>query len=163
MEDIQRVKIKITSNLSEELDLVKELEFTAENLNQAYIEQPAKFAYWATLAVNSKSALDKKKLEVERQENYLKKTLIGELDARVRHKMDERGERITEARVTSKIYAHPQYKLELQNLYELQDELLELQHQTDTLYAARDAFIQRKDMIISLGANIRQEKTNIEP
>ena len=101
-------------------------------------------------------------MEVEIQENYLKKTLLGELDVKVRYQMEEEGERVTEARVTAKIYTHPQYKEELQKLYTLQKEVLELQLQTDTFYAARDAFIQRKDMIISLGANVRQEKTNIE-
>ena len=163
MEDTRVVKLTITSNAQQDLDITKDLEFTAENLNQAYIEQPAKFAYWASLAVNSKAALDRKKLEVERQENYLKKTLFGELDTIVRHRMDEEGEKITEARVTARIYTEPQYTEELKKLYVLQDELLELQTQTDILYTAKEAFIQRKDMIISLGANIRQEKTNIEP
>lgn len=145
------------------LDLTKELEFSGEELNQAYIEQPAKFAYWASMASKSRFELDKAKLAVDRQETYLKKTLYGELDNEIRQKMEMDGEKITEAKVTSRIFSDKRYLEEQNKLYDLQEKVSELQYQTDTLYVAKDAFIQRKDMIISLGANIRQEKTNIEP
>lgn len=143
-----------------DLNFSDDLKFTAENLNDAYIDQPSKFAYWSALAIQSKSLLDRKKLEVERFEEYMKKTLIGELDAEVRNNMSMEGERITEARVTGNIYTHPRYLSATQDLYKLQDELLELQAQTNTLNLAKEAFLQRKDMIISLGANIRQEKVS---
>ena len=146
-----------------DLDLVEELKFTAENLNQAYIEQPAKFAYWSAQVNKSKFMLEKKKLELEQLDSYLKKTLMGELDQEVRENMAMEGERVTEARVTARVYIHPRYLETVRRVNQLQKELVELQYQTDTLYTAKDAFIQRKDMIISLGANLRQEKTNIEP
>ena len=162
MEKILDIQVKTDSGLIE-LDLESDLKFTPENLNQAYIEQPSKFAYWSVLAVQSKSALDRKKLEVEQLEDYTRKTLYGELDTEVRQRMEMDGEKVTEAKVVSGIYTHPRYLEVKSKLRECQAELLALQKQTDLLYSAKEAFIQRKDMIISLGANLRQEKTNIEP
>lgn len=138
-------------------DLADDLKFTPEDINAAYMNQPAKFAYWAIIAAQSKSALDKKKLEVERQEDFLKKTLVGELDRVVRQNLETEGERVTEAKVSSNIFVHARYLEEQSKLYQLQEEMLELQQQYGLLYAAKEAMIHRKDMLVSLGAQLRQE------
>lgn len=138
-------------------DLKDDLRFTPEDINAAYMEQPAKFAYWAVVTAQAKSAVDKKKLEVERQDDFMKKALIGELDRVVRRNLELEGERVTEAKVTNNIYIHPRYLEAQAKLYALQDELAELQSQYGLLYAAKDAMIHRKDMLVSMGAQLRQE------
>ena len=159
VEEILTFRVKLDSGVVD-MDLSRDLKFSAEELNTAYIEQPAKFAYWAMLATQSKTLSDRKKLEVERYESYLKTTLEGELDTEVRNNLSMDGEKITESKVSSNIHTHPRYLDAVNKLTALKVELIELQNQTNLLNIAKDAFIQRKDMIISLGANIRQEKTN---
>ena len=158
IENWERHQANVESLVQEsQADLETDLKFTPEDINTAYMEQPAKFAYWSIVAAQAKAAYDKKKLEVERQEDYMKKMLISELDKIVRHKLEDQGKRITEAMVSSNIYTHPFYAEEQQKLYALQDELLELQRQCSLLYAAKDAMIHRKDMLVSMGAQLRQE------
>lgn len=153
----ERAVQNVETLIQSQADLGDDLKFTPEDINTAYMEQPAKFAYWAVVAAQAKSAMDKKKLEVERQDEFMKKALIGELDRAVRRNLELEGERITEAKVTNNIYAHPRYREEQAKLYALQDELAELQSQYGLLYAAKDAMTHRKDMLVSMGAQLRQE------
>lgn len=158
----------MTDNLSEftkgdfSEKLEKDLKFQPENLNQAYIEQASKFAFWATLAVQAKSKVDKKKLEIEQQDDFIKKMLVGKLDPVVRRQLEDNSEKVTEAKVTNGIYVHPEYVAACNKLYKLQEDLWELQLQWNLLSTAKDALVQRKDMIISLGANLRQELNHLE-
>lgn len=138
-------------------DLTNDLKFAPETINIAYMTQPAKFAYWSIVAAQAKAAVDKKKLEVERQDDFIKKTLIGELDGTIRQQLAEDGIKVTEAKVTNNIYIHPRYLKEQTKLYHLQDELVELQRQYGLLYAAKEAMYHRKDMLVSMGAQLRQE------
>ena len=156
---ILNVQIQIDSS-SYDIDLEEDLAFTEEEINKAYIEQPVKFAWWATIAAQTKSTIDQKKIEVERQEDYLKKTLTAELDIKVRRQLSEDGERITEAKVNSAVISHPEYRKAQLALYELEDELLDLTKQYNLIIAAKEAMIQRKDMLISLGAQLRQKLNN---
>lgn len=153
----ERAVQNVEAIVQSQANLGDDLKFTPEDINIAYMEQPAKFAYWSVVAAQAKSAVDKKKLEVERQDEYMKKALVGELDRVVRHNLELEGERVTEAKVTNNIYAHPRYREEQDKLYALQDELMELQNQYGLLYAAKDAMIHRKDMLVSMGAQLRQE------
>lgn len=153
----ERAVQNVETIIQASVNLADDLKFTPEDINTAYMEHPAKFAYWAVVAAQAKSAMDKKKLEVERQDEFMKKTLIGELDKIVRRSLELEGERITEAKVINNIYVHPHYLEAQAKLYLLQEELLELQRQYGLLYAAKDAMIHRKDMLVSMGAQLRQE------
>ena len=72
------------------------------------------------------------------------------------------GEKITEQKVLNGIYYSTEYRDEMSNLYELKEELLELQSQLSVLDIARESMNQRKDMLISLGAQLRQEGNNLD-
>ena len=128
----------------------------------SFCNQPAKFAWWATVTAQSKSLVDKKKLEIDRKEEYLKKTLVGELDMEVRTELELNGEKITETKVTNSIYKHEKYLETQKELYKLKEELLKLQSEYSVLEIARDSMIERKDMLISLGAQLRNELNNTE-
>lgn len=159
--DILNLEIK-TNNSTNTLNLVDDLKINSEDLNEGFMDQPAKYAYWATVASQAQQLVDKKKLEVDRQEEYLKKTLVGELDEEVRQELEMNGERITESKVTNNIYIHPRYSDNLNVLYDLKQELLDLQGKYAALNIAKDAMNQRKDMLISLGAQMRNENANMD-
>ena len=149
-----------TNNALVKANLADDLEIDTGDINKAYIEQPGKFAYWATVALQAKFVYERKKQEVNRQEEYLKKTMYGELDSIIRKQMEMDGEKITESKVVSNICINEAYLEEQQKLYELQDELLVLQERYYQLDVAKEAMNQRKDMLISLGAQLRQENSN---
>ena len=144
------------------VDLAEDLQIYPEDIKGAYIEQSAKYAYWATVALQAKFLYDRKKQEVNRQDEYLKKTLYGRLDAEVRAMLEMDGEKITEAKVGNAINIHENYLAEQDKLYKLQDELLALQEQYQKLEIAKEAMNQRKDMLISLGAQLRLESSNTD-
>lgn len=158
---ILHIEVKTRTSINE-LDLYEDLRISPENLNTDFCEQPAKYAYWATVAAQARALVDSKKADVERCEDYLKKTLVGELDTEVRRDLEMEGEKVTEAKVTNGIYVHEKYRAEQQKLYDLKDELLKLQSELAVLDIAREAMNQRKDMLISLGAQMRQEGSNAE-
>lgn len=161
--DMSILEISVKTKKSETLaDLGKDLAIDSANINESFCSQPALYAWWATVAAQAKALADKKKMEVDRQDEYIKKTLVGELDAEIRQELEMNGEKVTEGKVTNAIYVHPKYKEELTELYALKEELLELQGQVTTLEIAKEAMNQKKDMLISLGAQLRQEGNNVE-
>ena len=161
--DMQILEINVKTKHGETcINLAEDLAIDIAHINQAFCEQPAKYAYWATIAAQAKALVDAKKAEVERFEDTLKKTLVGELDAEIRMTLDANGEKITESKVANGIYVHPSYKEAQEQLYQAKEELLNLQKQFVVLDIAKESMNQRKDMLISLGAQLRQEGSNTE-
>lgn len=150
----------VTRTSTNQIDLAEDLRINSVDINKDFCEQPAKFAYWATVAVQAQALVDRKKMEVDKQDDYIRKTLVGELDAEVRQEMEMNGEKATETKVTNRIYIHERYKEEVAKLYDLKEELLELQQKSALLNVAKDAMVQRKDALISLGAQLRLEGNN---
>lgn len=150
----------VTRTSTNQIDLAEDLRINSVDINKDFCEQPAKFAYWATVAVQAQALVDRKKMEVDKQDDYIRKTLVGELDAEVRQEMEMNGEKATETKVTNRIYIHERYKAEVTKLYDLKEELLELQQKSALLNVAKDAMVQRKDVLISLGAQLRLEGNN---
>ena len=161
--DMEILEITVKTKSSETtLDLAKDLQIDPMNINEAFCEQPAKFAWWATVAAQAKALVEKKKAEIEQTEEYLKKTLVGELDAEVRTALEMNGEKVTEGKVTNGIYAHPRYQETQKRVFDLRAELLDLQQKYAVLDIAKESMNQRKDMLISLGAQLRLEGNNSE-
>ena len=142
------------------VNLADDLTIDTHDINSAYMDQPGKFAYWSAVSLQAKLSYERKKQEVNRQEEFLKKTLYGRLDREARAQLELDGEKITEAKVTNIIYTNAEYLDEQDKLYILQDELLEYQHRYNQLDMAKEAMNQRKDMLISLGAQLRLESSN---
>lgn len=160
--DMSILNITVKTKTSENtVDLGEDLKINISDINQDFCEQPAKFAWWATVAAQAQSLVDRKRLDVDRQDDYIRKTLVGELDTEVRNEMEMNGEKATEAKVSSRIYSHDKYQAEVNKLYMWREELLELQLQAARLNAAKDAMVQRKDALISLGAQLRLEGNNV--
>lgn len=159
--DILKVEVK-TRNNQNVMNLADDLKIDEDNINEAFINQPALYAWWATVAAQARAIADKTKLEVERQEDYIRKTLTGELDAEVRQQLEMDGEKITESKVTNGIYQHDLYKEETEKLYELKEKYLKDNENAVLLEIGRDSMNQRKDALISLGANMRNSLENTE-
>lgn len=156
---ILEVTVKLPQN-SYDLDLAKDSQIDVNNLNQGFIEQPTIFAWYATLAALAKSKVTRLKREVEKQDDYIKKTLIGALDSKVRKQLEINGEKVTETKVTNAIYADVEYISNIQKLNGLKDELTDAEENSAILDVARETMIQRKDMLISLGAQVRSDYDN---
>ena len=155
------IEVKTKTSVTQ-VDLNEDLRIDPMNISADFCEQPAKYAYWATVTAQAKSLVERKRLEVEKLEDYLKKTLVGELDGEVRRELEMNGEKITETKVVNGIFVHPKYVETQEKLYSLKEELVDLQQKFAVLDIARDAMNQRKDMLISLGAQLRVEGNNAD-
>lgn len=143
-------------------DLAEDLKINVDDINESYIDQPSKFAWWAVLAAQARARADKLKSSVDKQDEHIRKTLMGELDAKVREELELDGEKVTEGKVTNGIYKHPRYVEEMAKLHALRDEFVEANEDASILGAAKDAMNQRKEMLISLGAQLRTDMSNVE-
>ena len=85
-------------------DLNEDLRINADDINESYIDQPSKFAWWAVLAAQARAKADRIKSAIEKQDEYIRKILTGELDAEVRKNLELDGEKVTEGKVTNGIY-----------------------------------------------------------
>ena len=143
-------------------DLNEDLRINADDINESYIDQPSKFAWWAVLAAQARAKADRIKSAIEKQDEYIRKILTGELDAAVRKSLELDGEKVTEGKVTNGIYKNDRYIEEMTKLHNLRDEYVEANEDACILEAAKDAMNQRKDMLISLGAQMRTDMSNTE-
>ena len=69
-------------------DLNEDLRINADDINESYIDQPSKFAWWAVLAAQARAKADRIKSAIEKQDEYIRKILTGELDAEVRKNLE---------------------------------------------------------------------------
>ena len=142
MLDPEMLKIKIKAGKEYDIDLNEVLTVDEHNLNRAYVEQAALYAWWsAARAIASKySAQLKKKLDLRRSE----------LARNLRKESDESLLRWTLSDIEARILADDQYGL-------LADKLIEAQYHEQLLTGVCEALDQRKEMLISLGAQMRTE------
>lgn len=157
--DVNAMKRHISTPLGEyDMDLASDL--AIEDVNDAFINQPSLFAWWATLASMARTKANQMKMDMEKQEDFVKKTLKGQLDKEVRAQLELDGEKITEGKVENGIYCHPKYKEESDKYYKLRTLYLQADADASFLETAREAFCHRKEVLISLAANLRSEMNN---
>lgn len=126
-----------------ETDTVSEDLFIDENnLNDEFVRQAGNFAWYAVLAAEAESYRDKLKFELE--------VLEADLDKQVREELELRGEKITEKVVSAEILKKQEYR-------DKKQDLLEAARQLGIMKAVKEGLVQKKDMLISLGANMRNE------
>lgn len=126
-----------------EEDFVKELEIDENNLNQELTEQPSRYSWWGVLALRARARRDK--LEEKT------KVVDAQIDADLRKEARENRSKITEKEIASKVLLDTKHT-------EAMTDYLKAKKEADILQVgAREAFAQRKDCLISLAANLRQE------
>lgn len=143
------------------LDLSKDMLINVADINESYVDQPARYAYWATMATFARSKANKIKQRMDREQDYIKTTLTGTLDSKVRIQLELDGEKITETKVMNAIYTHPEYISCKAKLADLQDQFAEADEQARMLEVGKETMNQRKEMLISLGAQLRNEYNGV--
>lgn len=142
--DIFDIEIKI-NGIEYENTLAEDLEINKGNLDQEFQEQSERYAYYGTLAELAKDKEARTKHELE--------LLEAQLDALTRDNANQIASqnpkfKMTEAMVENQVKADPRYQAKLK-------EFLDSKRLAGILNVARESFQQRRDMLISLGANHR--------
>lgn len=157
------LKVSVTTNDEQyDLNVEEELKINRTNLSESYIDQPAKFAWYAVLAAKASAQAYALKNAIDQKDDYIRKQLTGKLDAEVRKQLELDGEKVTEGKVTNAINCHEEYLQEVEELNALRDKYVLIKEDADILMGIKEAFDQRKDMLISLGAQMRADMSNLE-
>jgi hypothetical protein len=131
-------------------NLESDLYIDHRDLQEEFLKQPELFAWWATMAEIAKDLVSRQKFFVDR--------LAAKIDFEIRNPPPlPNGEKdptkITEKLIEHRITVHPDYEREMFRY-------LEYKKQLGLLQAGQEAMVQRKDMLISLGANYRAEASS---
>lgn len=134
-------EVKISKEREYKFDLEAELEINEENLDEELSSQPQKFAWFATMAAMARAKVER--LEYDLEEFEL------QLDLKIRREADK-DEKLTEALIKAKVRTDA-------GRNEKVERLCRAKEQAEIAQAAKDAFSQRKDCLISIGANRRAQ------
>lgn len=119
-----------------------DIRIRAHDLDAEFLEQARKFSWWAMVAELAKDQMGRLKYELDQ--------LYARLDCKSRADAAANKVKKTEKMVENECITSPEY----QQAYQ---EFLEAKKHYGMLQAGREAFVQRKEMLISLGANYRAE------
>ena len=114
------------------MDFEEQLKISKFDLDTECCLQPGLFAEWAEKSVEAHDQRDRAKLKVEQ--------IYAMIDNEIRKQASERGEKITEKQIESRIILDSRY-------IQAQEEYLKYSKDAATLLVARQAFEQRKGMI----------------
>lgn len=123
-------------------DLAHDLPINESNINAEFMVQPELFAWWATVMELAKDLVAREKYRLER--------VYAVVDHRIRrhYTTNSPGTRITEKMVENEVISDKEYQ-------EAKFAYLKAKKQLGLLMAGKEAMVQRKDMLISIGANMR--------
>jgi len=120
-----------------------DLETANKDLNLAMMSQAGLFAYYASLAAQAQAQLDKFE--------HLEEIILARLDKKVRDAANAAGTKITEAQVKAQV------NLETDAIA-VRSAVNEARMVSNICKSTADAFKHRRDMIIQLGFNSREER-----
>lgn len=131
-------------------DLESDLYIDHGNLEEEFLNQPEKYAWWGATAEIAKDLVARQKFLLER--------LAAILDHHIRtgavtESVPGKAVRLTEKQIEHSINSNEDYQKAMFSY-------LDLKKQLGLLQAGKDAIEQRKDMLISLGANYRAEASS---
>lgn len=112
------------------------------DMHNAFIEMPGLLAYWNERYATALRAFLFAKLDVD--------TMKGQLQPIVRQAIADAGGKPTEAMVEAAILAN-------EGLIDLKEKLIEAEVTKNEIFGALDAVRSKKEMLISLGAQLRAE------
>lgn len=140
--DVLNVAVKLRNGQVKQFDVAEELSISKATLNEDFIEQAGKYAWWSVLAEIAKSYVESTKNAMEKAE--------AEADKRARTQLQLDGIKITETAVDRAIKLDEEYQAAV-NAH------LSAKKNAAILEKIARAFEQRKEMLINLGANLRNE------
>ena len=124
----------------EEIDLRKELQIDLSDLSVEFAEQPSKYAYWAALEAKARHAYDDAKSVYQ--------TVFHSNCSSIRGREKSLGGRATEKAIEQMALLEPSVK-------DAHKKMLEAKKNMDYLSVATEAFKQRLQSLISIGAQER--------
>jgi len=143
LDDIQGTKVKFRHGSKElEFDIMDVFDIDNDDLSKEFSKQPALFAYFSALQADAErlTAL----AEFDRDAEY------AAADEAYRHALDLQDKKYTEAVIRSNVLQDEDYDA-------ANRKFLEFQYFSNLLKLIVRALSQRSEMLISLGAQIRQE------
>ncbi len=117
--------------------ILKDLDIPAGSLSNEFIKQAPKFAYWSFLFETAKKHRQSAKLSID--------VFIAEKSKKLKKK-----NKLSDKAVENVVKSHSTYK-------KLYDAFIGCQYAEGVLSVAKEAFEQRSSMLVSLGANLREE------
>jgi hypothetical protein len=123
-------------------ELAKDISFSDTDLTTAMIEQPSLFIHYGGLSARAQKQADDIKILLEVTE--------AKLDKQIRDTAAETGEKITEAAIKQQIARHPR-------IVQINKALNEARMIQELCKTACEAFRQRRDMLVQIGATAREE------
>jgi hypothetical protein len=122
--------------------LQDDLPINESNITAEFIVQPELFAWWATVMELAKDLVAREKYRLDR--------LYAITDHNVRKFYNDNKQKVTEKIVENEVITDEEYQ-------KAKLEYLEAKKQLGLLLAGKEAMVQRKDMLISIGANMRAQ------
>lgn len=123
--------------------LKRDMAFSTSNLSEAFSQQASLFSYYA-----------EKHAQAERQESRIKMTLDmreAQADRRIRKEAKAEGEKFTEPQIAKLVLLDP-------TVAKLNRDYIDAKQISAICKAAVEGFRHRRDMLIQLGADAREEK-----
>jgi len=130
----------------DENNFAKEVAINEGDLNTEFKNQASKFVVFATEEAKAKAKVMTAKLRLE--------VVSAEMTKKIREKLISEGIKPTEKMIESEVITSPEYSA-------AQQALIQANCDADIARGAKEAFIQRKDMLIQLGSAKRQEMDQI--
>lgn len=135
-------KGKVLTFISQE-QLKSDLSFSPNTLDDAMMTQPGLFAHYATQSAKAQLQCDRMKSQLELVEAML--------DKEIRDQANENSQKITEALVEKTIKRDPRYQEAVSNYNEAK-------MVASLTRSVTDAFVQRRDMLVQIGKDLREER-----
>lgn len=121
---------------------LKDLEIIEARLNEMLMTQPSRYVFWARMYAVQRVIHERRKFELEKYS--------AQLYTFIRNEREQKGEKVTEKIVEMAMLRDTKYE-------QMKNQLMRERLRLDHLTSIRDAFSQRKDMLMSLSANLREE------
>jgi len=129
-------------DLDETINVGDDLKIDKGNLDEEFMQQPSKYAWWATLSALAKDATLNAELALS--------VYTAELFEKIKKEMTDGGEKTTNMAIENKCFLDKEWR-------KRKEECLKRKKRQDILAGVATAFAQRKDMLLSLGPMVRQE------
>ena len=138
-----RIKINVVigdRNQEVNVDIKEETKIDATNLNNELIKHLDKYAWWSTLYMAARSE------KYNAQSDY--GLIVSQIDNDICDKFDVK---LTESRIRRERVMDPRYKKAITKLNDTK-------YKVDVLRVMLNALVQRKEILISLSHNMRDEQ-----
>lgn len=123
-------------------ELKEDIQYSEAAISNAYSDQASKFVHYAHLAQQAAHQTDRLKSKLDLTE--------AKIDKEIRDEAADKGSKVTEKYIANQIILDKRYQKALENYHEAK-------MISGLTKEALDAFRQRRDMLIQVGADLREE------